>query len=278
MTVRNAMATSYNPTDHEGRIRARWAQARAFHGGPQRVRSGDKPPYCVLIPPPNVTGVLHLGHALNNTLQDILVRTHRMKGFETLWMPGMDHAGIATQTVVEKRILAEGGKPRVEWDRDEFIATVQAWKDEYEERIANQLRMMGCSCDWDRQRFTMDEVCARAVREAFFQLFQAGLIERGKRLVNWDPVTQTALADDEVEMREVEGAFYYLRYPLGDASGHPAAATLPSGETIDHVTVATTRPRRTSAIPPSRSAPRIRGPRRCAGSSCGCRWSGASSP
>ena len=236
------MATSYNPTDHEGRIRARWAQARAFHGDPQRVRSGDKPPYCVLIPPPNVTGVLHLGHALNNTLQDILVRTHRMKGFETLWMPGMDHAGIATQTVVEKRILAEGGKPRVEWDRDEFIATVQAWKDEYEERIANQLRMMGCSCDWDRQRFTMDEVCTRAVREAFFRLFQAGLIERGKRLVNWDPVTQTALADDEVEMREVEGAFYYLRYPLGDASGHPAAATLPSGETIDHVTVATTRP------------------------------------
>ena len=237
---------AYKPADHETRIRARWDASGAFHADPARVRSAEnpagKPPYCVLIPPPNVTGVLHLGHALNNTLQDILVRTHRMRGFETLWMPGTDHAGIATQTVVEKRILADGGKPRVRWDRDEFIARVQDWKDEYEERITNQLKLMGSSCDWDRQRFTMDEVCAHAVREAFFRLFKAGLIYRGKRLVNWDPVTQTALADDEVEMREVQGAFYYLRYPLCDEAGAPRTATLPTGETVDHITVATTRP------------------------------------
>ncbi len=237
-----AMPTAYNPADHEGRIRARWDEAGVFHADPSRVLAGGKPPYCVLIPPPNVTGALHLGHALNNTLQDILVRVHRMKGFETLWMPGTDHAGIATQTVVEKRILSEGGKPRIEWDRDAFVAKVQEWKDEYEARITEQLKLMGCSCDWARQRFTMDDTCAAAVREAFFRLFQAGLIERGKRLVNWDPVTRTALADDEVEMREVEGAFYYLRYPLCDHTGEPATAVLPDGSAMDHVTVATTRP------------------------------------
>ncbi|RMH30222.1 MAG: hypothetical protein D6693_00825, partial [Planctomycetota bacterium] len=242
MTAPREMATAYNPADHEGRVRARWDDAGAFHADPARVLSGEKPPYCVLIPPPNVTGALHLGHALNNTLQDILVRVHRMRGFETLWMPGTDHAGIATQTVVEKRILAEGGRPRAQWDREAFVAKVRQWKDEYEARITEQLKLMGCSCDWARQRFTMDEVCARAVREAFFRLFRAGLIERGKRLVNWDPVTQTALADDEVEMRQVEGAFYYLRYPLCDAEGEPATASLPDGSTIDHVTVATTRP------------------------------------
>ncbi len=237
-----AMPTAYNPADHEGRIRARWDDSGVFHADPSRVLTGAKPPYCVLIPPPNVTGALHLGHALNNTLQDILVRVHRMKGFEALWMPGTDHAGIATQTVVEKRILSEGGKPRIEWDRDAFVAKVQQWKDEYEARITEQLKLMGCSCDWSRQRFTMDDTCARAVREAFFQLFSAGLIERGKRLVNWDPVTRTALADDEVEMREVEGAFYYLRYPLCDHTGQPAAAVMPDGSVMDHVTVATTRP------------------------------------
>ncbi len=244
------MPSAYNPADHETRIRERWDASRAFHADPQRVLKDGKPPYSILIPPPNVTGALHLGHALNNTLQDILVRIHRMKGFEALWMPGTDHAGIATQTVVDKRLQAEGepslkdyklqeaeGKPA----REAFIGKVQLWKDEYEERITNQLKLMGCSCDWERQRFTMDEFCARAVREAFFQLFQAGLIYRGKRLVNWDPITQTALADDEVEMKEVEGKFYYLRYPLCDENGAPAKAILPDGE-ADHVTVATTRP------------------------------------
>ena len=183
--------------------------------------------YAIVIPPPNVTAALHLGHALNNTLQDVLIRYHRMKGDRTLWMPGTDHAGIATQTVVEKRLLAEGVK-RLEMGRDAFVAKTQEWKDEYEGIIIDQLRAMGASCDWDRTRFTMDDMCATAVRHAFFTLFDDGLIYRGKRLVNWDPVTRTALADDEVEMEDVAGHMWYLRYPLEDGSGH--------------VTVATTRP------------------------------------
>jgi valyl-tRNA synthetase len=151
---------------------------------------------------------------LNNTLQDILIRFRRMQGYNTLWMPGTDHAGIATQTVVEKRILSEEGKRRTDFKREEFIARLQAWKDEYEAQIINQLKAMGCSCDWQRTRFTMDEVCARAVRAAFFKLFKDGLIYRGKRLVNWDPATQTVLADDEVEYEMVQGHFWYMKYPL----------------------------------------------------------------
>jgi len=187
--------------------------------------------YTIVIPPPNVTAALHLGHALNNTLQDILIRFRRMQGFNTLWMPGTDHAGIATQTVVEKRILAEQGKKRTDFERDEFIALVQAWKDEYEQCILGQLKAMGCSCDWDRTRFTMDEVCAKAVRANFFKLFKDGLIYRGKRLVNWDPATQTVLADDEVEHETINGHFWYLDYPLDEPI-----------DDIEHVTVATTRP------------------------------------
>jgi len=237
-----SMPSVYTPGEHEERIRRRWESAHAFSADPGRVLSGEAPPYSIVIPPPNVTAALHLGHALNNTLQDILVRSKRMQGCETLWMPGTDHAGIATQTVVERRLLEEEGRRRTDYEREEFVSRVQAWKDEYEERITDQLKRMGCSCDWERQRFTMDPICARAVREAFFRLFKDGLIYRGKRLVNWDPVTQTALADDEVEMREVEGRFYYLRYPLCDEQGRAATATLPSGETIESVTVATTRP------------------------------------
>ncbi len=232
---------TYQPAEHETRIRARWDEQHAFHADPARVSKGRKP-YTILIPPPNVTAALHLGHALNNTLQDVLARAHRMKGCETLWMPGTDHAGIATQTVVEKRLIAEGKPARIKWERDAFVEQVQKFKDEYEGVITGQLKAMGCSCDWDRQRFTMDEVCARAVREAFFRLFRDGLIYRGKRLVNWDPVTQTVLADDEVEMEEVDGFFYYLRYPLCDASGKPLRVPMPDGTVADHVTVATTRP------------------------------------
>jgi valyl-tRNA synthetase len=212
--ARTELPKQYRPTDHEGRIREAWERSGAFHPDPGRVLRGEARPYAIVIPPPNVTDRLHLGHALNNTLQDVLVRAHRMMGFETLWMPGTDHAGIATQTVVEKRVLKETGKKRMEFSREEFVAKIQAFKDEYEATITGQLKAMGCSCDWERQRFTMDEVCARAVNEAFFRLFRDGLIYRGKRLVNWDPVTQTALADDEVEMEEVDGKFYYLRYPL----------------------------------------------------------------
>ena len=258
-----SMPTKYRPSDHEPRIRARWESSGAFHPDPGRVLRGEAEPYCIVIPPPNVTDRLHLGHALNNTLQDVLVRVHRMRGFETLWMPGTDHAGIATQAVVERRLRAEGklkGPLRESMKREEFVAIVQAFKDEYEATITGQLKAMGCSCDWERQRFTMDEQCVRAVYEAFFRLFKDGLIYRGKRLVNWDPVLQTAVADDECEDVEVDGNFYYLRYPLvhaAKAGGDAVPVTWselrtrgwPNGEDADHedekqawVTVATTRP------------------------------------
>jgi valyl-tRNA synthetase len=232
------LAPMYVPADVEPQITDLWNKENAFHAEPT-----DKGvPYSIVIPPPNVTAALHMGHALNNTLQDILTRYHRMAGFNAMWMPGTDHAGIATQTVVDKRLQAEG-KPALkehkqmelagEGGRDKFIALVQEWKDEYEGRITDQLKAMGCSCDWDRQAFTMDENCSKAVREAFFQLFKDGLIYRGKRLVNWDPATQTALADDEVEAKDIDGFFYYLKYPVCDAQGNL------TGETV---TVATTRP------------------------------------
>ena len=224
----------YDPQSVEKQVNERWLSASHFH--PDTAEDGqDRRAFTIVIPPPNVTAALHLGHALNNTLQDILIRFRRMQQYRTLWMPGTDHAGIATQTVVEKRILAEEGKRRTDFQRDEFVARVQAWKDEYEARIIGQLKAMGCSCDWERTRFTMDDVCAKAVRTNFFNLFKDGLIYRGKRLVNWDPATQTVLADDEVEHETIQGHFWYMRYPLVE----PVEV---DGVRIEHVTVATTRP------------------------------------
>ena len=247
------LSKTYDPAAVERDITAKWDAARAWHADPAKCRSPDDA-YAIVIPPPNVTAALHLGHALNNTLQDVLIRFHRMTGREACWLPGTDHAGIATQTVVDRRLQIEG-KPSLKdykqqeeasgGGREQFIEKVQSWKDEYEARITDQLKQMGCSCDWDRQRFTMDDVCAAAVREAFFQLFQDGLIYRGKRLVNWDPVTQTALADDEVEMHDVDGNFYYMNYPLVEkaaAERSEAGGGAPWIDTGDHVTVATTRP------------------------------------
>jgi valyl-tRNA synthetase len=222
----------YDPKTVEARVSDLWAKRRTFHAEPP---TDERDTYTIVIPPPNVTAALHLGHALNNTLQDVLVRFRRMQQRAALWMPGTDHAGIATQTVVEKRILAEEGRRRTDFTRDEFVGRVQAWKDEYEARILEQLQAMGCSCDWERTRFTMDAVCAKAVRATFFKLFRDGLIYRGKRLVNWDPATQTVLADDEVEHESVAGHFWYLCYPL-------AAPVEIDGQALDHVTVATTRP------------------------------------
>jgi len=221
----------YEPQTIEKLADELWLGGGYFHAEPGK---GDKV-YTIVIPPPNVTAPLHLGHALNNTLQDILIRFRRMQKYNTLWMPGTDHAGIATQTVVEKRILSEEGKRRTDFERDEFVGRVQAWKDEYEARIIEQLKAMGCSCDWQRTRFTMDDVCAKAVRAAFFKLFEDGLIYRGKRLVNWDPATQTVLADDEVEHETVQGHFWYLRYPL-------SIAVEAEGKRTEFITVATTRP------------------------------------
>ncbi len=232
----------YEPKNTEQQAAQIWATGNYFHAEPDSDfakatpdRGTKRKSYTIVIPPPNVTAALHLGHALNNTLQDILIRYHRMLGLNTLWMPGTDHAGIATQTVVEKRILAEEGKKRTDFKREDFVARVQAWKDEYEIRIIDQLKAMGCSCDWQRTRFTMDETCAKAVRATFFNLFKDGLIYRGKRLVNWDPATQTVLADDEVEHETIQGNFWYLRYPLTEP------VTI-EGKRVEYVTVATTRP------------------------------------
>ncbi|MCP4612232.1 MAG: valine--tRNA ligase [Planctomycetes bacterium] len=224
----------YEPKTIERQANELWSSNSYFHPNlPSTCK--DQKAYTIVIPPPNVTAPLHLGHALNNTLQDVLIRFRRMQNYNTIWMPGTDHAGIATQTVVEKRILSEEGKRRTDFERQEFVGRVQAWKDEYEACIISQLKAMGCSCDWQRTRFTMDEVCAKAVRAAFFKLFKDGLIYRGKRLVNWDPATQTVLADDEVEHELVQGHFWYLRYPLIE----PVDA---AGQRIEYVTVATTRP------------------------------------
>ncbi|MHC4356857.1 MAG: class I tRNA ligase family protein, partial [Planctomycetota bacterium] len=220
------LSKTYEPKSVEQQVNDLWASHPYFHAEPQ-ADGDERLSYTIVIPPPNVTAPLHLGHALNNTLQDVLIRFRRMQGRNTLWMPGTDHAGIATQTVVEKRILSEEGKRRTEFDREEFVGRVQAWKDQYEARIIEQLKAMGCSCDWERTRFTMDEVCARAVRSTFFKLFKDGLIYRGKRLVNWDPATQTVLADDEVEHETVQGHFWYLKY-LAGVSPARAEGILPS--------------------------------------------------
>ena len=210
-----------------------WESKGYFHADDSLSGDGaDKPPFSVVIPPPNVTGALHLGHALNNTLQDILCRWKRMQGFNVLWMPGTDHAGIATQARVEKRLLETEGKSRHDLGREGLVERIWEWKDQYEGRILGQLKQLGCSCDWDRTRFTLDDQCARAVRETFFKLFADGKIYRGKRLVNWDTYLQTAVSDDEVFHEEKKGHFWHFHYPVVDPqSGEPTS-----------VEIATTRP------------------------------------
>jgi len=192
----------------------------------------DKPKFVMVIPPPNVTGRLHMGHALNNTLQDTLIRYKRMDGFDALWVPGTDHAGISTQTVVRKQLDAQGIDYR-ELGREKFIEKVWEWKAKYGDFIIEQLQKMGCSCDWRRTRFTMDEGLSRAVRVTFKTLFDRGLIYRGKRIVNWCPVDQTALSDDEVSVSDEgePGHLWHIRYPLVEPT-----------DGMSHLVVATTRP------------------------------------
>jgi valyl-tRNA synthetase len=218
----------YEPQKAQERGLAFWEQHGFFHSEPD---IGQRP-YTIVIPPPNVTGALHMGHALNNTLQDVLIRWRRAQGFNALYLPGTDHAGIATQAVVERRIREEEGKTRHDLGRDELVRRIWAWKDQYEARILGQLRSLGCSCDWARTRFTLDPMCARAVRVTFFKMFRDGLIFRGKRLVNWDAALQTAVADDEVENIKQKGSFWYFRYPVLSA---------PPGSP-EFVLIGTTRP------------------------------------
>jgi len=224
------LSKQYNPKDTESKWYKIWEENNLFSAKP----TSDKPPYCIVIPPPNITGILHMGHALNNTIQDILIRYHRMKGFETLWMPGTDHAGIATQNVVERSIAKEGLK-RQDLGRDKFIERVRLWKEQYGSTIIYQLKKLGASCDWPRERFTMDEEYSKAVRQAFVTLWSkkpAGLIYQDDKIINWCPRCQTALSDEEASHVELQGNLYYLRYPLRGQS--------PSG-TVPYIIVATTR-------------------------------------
>ena len=213
----------YDPKAVEKRIYQMWLDGGYFHA----QRDPDKKPFTIVIPPPNVTGQLHLGHAFDETLQDILIRYKRMKGYSALWLPGYDHAGIATQIKVEEQLRGEG-LTRFDLGRDKFLERVWDWKNKYGDRIVEQLKTLGSSCDWERQRFTMDEGCSKAVREVFCSLYEKGLIYKGKRIINWCPHCTTALSDAEVEYEEKPGKLWHIRYPLSDGSGY--------------VTVATTRP------------------------------------
>jgi len=217
----------YESKEFEEKLYKEWESRGLFHAEPDPART----PYTIVIPPPNVTGILHMGHALNNTIQDILIRYQRMRGANALWIPGTDHAGIATQNVVEKK-LAKEGKKRQDLGREAFIQQVWAWKEQYGSTILYQLRRLGSSCDWARTRFTMDEGLSQAVAEVFVRLYDRGLIYRGNYIINWCPRCQTALADEEAPRKETRGKLWFLRYPIKDAARRDP----------QHIVVATTRP------------------------------------
>jgi len=215
------MEKQYNPSLVEDKWYAAWMERKLFHAD----ETSAKPAYSIVIPPPNVTGILHMGHALNCAIQDILIRYNRMNGRETLWMPGTDHAGIATQNVVEKKIAKEQRLSRHDLGREAFIEEVWKWKRQSHSTISSQLKKLGSSCDWDRERFTMDEGLSRAVRKVFVQLYNEGLIYRGKYIINWCPRCQTALSDEEAEHKEVQGKLYHFKYPFKNGSGFIRVAT-----------------------------------------------------
>ena len=219
--MRKELAKNYNPAEFEDRIYGEWCDKNYF--APDK--DDKKPAFSIVIPPPNVTGQLHMGHALDETLQDILVRTKRMQGFSTLWVPGTDHAGIATQIKVEERLRVDEGLSRYDLGREKFLERVWNWKDSYEARITGQLKKLGASCDWSRQRFTMDEGCSRAVREVFVNLYDKGLIYRGHRIINWCPRCLTALSDAEVEYKDQPGFFWHVKYPIKGEDGFVEIAT-----------------------------------------------------
>lgn len=225
MTEEHNIPKVYDPASVEKKWYEFWEKNRYFHAEPEP----GKKPFSIVIPPPNITGKLHMGHALDNTLQDILIRWHRMMGDNTLWMPGYDHAGLATQIKVEEVLKKEEGKTRFDLGREEFVKRVWAWKEEYGDRIINQLKCLGISCDWERKRFTMDEGCSRAVRETFVSLFEKGLIYKGTRITNWCVNCHTALSDIEVEHEDTPGHLWYVRYQV-------------VGEEDTYLTIATTRP------------------------------------
>ncbi len=221
MSVNKEMPKAYEPAEIEKKWYPLWEERKYFHGKPD---SGKKP-YSIVIPPPNITGILTLGHVLNNTLQDILARWHRMLGHEVSWFPGTDHAGIATESRVERYLREKENTGREELGREEFMRRVWEWRDQYGGTIIRQLRRLGSSCDWERERFTLDEGLSDAVRKVFISLYEKGYIYRGRRMINWCPVSKTALSDEEVIYKEVKGKFYHYKYPLSDGSGHLVIAT-----------------------------------------------------
>ena len=239
-----AMEKNFNAAEAEARLNAAWDKAGCFKAGANASRPET---FCIMIPPPNVTGSLHMGHAVNNTLQDILVRWHRMRGFDTLWQPGQDHAGIATQMVVERQ-LAETQQPsRAEMGREAFLEKVWEWKEESGDTIINQLKRLGASCDWDRNAFTMSGNFPDAVLKVFVEMYNKGLIYRGKRLVNWDPHFETAISDLEVENFEVAGHMWHFKYPLAGGDTYTYVEKDEDGnitleEERDYISIATTRP------------------------------------
>ena len=219
--MRKELPKQYDPTQVESQIYQMWLDSDCFKAEPDP----DKKPYSIVMPPPNVTGQLHMGHALDSTLQDILTRYKRMEGYSALWLPGTDHAGIATQIKVEEELRVKEGKTRYDLGREKFLERVWAWKEKYGSRIVEQQRKLGVSCDWSRSRFTMDEGCSKAVREAFCEMYDKGLIYKGSRIINWCPHCLTALSDAEVEYVDKPGHLWYIRYPLSDGSGDIVVAT-----------------------------------------------------
>jgi valyl-tRNA synthetase len=214
------LAKTYEPSEVEDRIYKFWLDGGYFHAEPD----DKKEPYTIVIPPPNITGQLHMGHALDNTLQDILIRWRRMQGYSALWLPGTDHASIATEAKIVEAMKAEGIK-KEDIGREKFLERAWEWRAKYGGRIIEQLKKMGSSCDWERERFTLDEGCSKAVREVFCRLYEKGLIYRGERIINWCPHCLTSISDAEVEYEEHEGFFWHLKYPLADGSGSLELAT-----------------------------------------------------
>ena len=224
MNTKKELAKTYNPSEVEDRIYSQWVDKGYFHAEIDK----NKKPFTIVIPPPNVTGQLHMGHALDETLQDILIRYKRMQGYSTLWVPGTDHAGIATQIKVEEELRVNEGLTRYDLGREKFLKRVWQWKEKYGSRIINQLKKIGSSCDWDRERFTMDEGCSKAVKEVFVNLYNKGLIYQGSRIINWCPHCITALSDAEVDHAEQPGNFWHIKYNVKDSD--------------EYVVIATTRP------------------------------------
>ena len=229
----------YDPTAVEPKWYQRWLENRDFVANPDSA----KPPFSIVMPPPNITGMLTLGHVLNNTIQDILARRARMQGFEVLWLPGMDHAGIGTQTAVEKYLRRTENKTRQDLGREEFLKRVLEWQDKHGGIIIEQLKRLGCSCDWSRQRYTLDDAYAAAVQKIFVDLYNSGLIYRGRRMINWDPAAQTAVSDEEVISKPQKGFLYFVRYEIAESSAPVPVASLgsPAGGSR-YIEVATTRP------------------------------------